>query len=488
MINKYLNGTSLIGIFVFSIVLNSCNVIKEKSPNKDDYPDQNYKWHHPYLPFFSANECIDVDSLKTKFDAETGKIIIEFELKDKDGVCYFGGSGNDNKKIWCYVSDSVNGEVYKIDDFTVTEKISKKTDNNAVYLILDHSGSMGERAYFVQDAVIELIKNKRLRDAFSVIKFDTKIFKEVSLTSEKGLLLQKFSRSGLTGFGGNTSLFEAMDFAVKDMESLNNFDNKLLIVFTDGQDNTDKQSKDKTLVEDALKNNVKIYSIDFSKKTDSNKMKVITKETKGKQYKIFQTVEIQNVFEDIYNDLTLSSLKYNISYTPKTYFGSHTTKFMICQEECIINKICPSIENIMPDSVQLHIYFEFDKAEIIDPNSLDQIDMVANYLSKNPKIKIKLNGHTDCRGTDKHNEILSQARADTVAAILTRKGISKTRIFTAGLGAKFPYIVTQAEHDKYHFLTTGVLLTCDYISKLSNEAEKEYAHSLNRRTWMIIIK
>ena len=58
-----------------------------------------------------------------------------------------------------------------------------------------------------------------------------------------------------------------------------------------------------------------------------------------------------------------------------------------------------------------------------------------NILSDNKNVKIELSCHTDSRGNDRDNLILSQARADHAAEYLIQKGINKDRIIAVGYGS-----------------------------------------------------
>ena len=60
-------------------------------------------------------------------------------------------------------------------------------------------------------------------------------------------------------------------------------------------------------------------------------------------------------------------------------------------------------------------------------------------MTEYPKAKIEVNGHTDSRGEDARNMILSQNRANAVQAYLIAKGISAPRILKAvGFGETSP--------------------------------------------------
>ncbi len=84
------------------------------------------------------------------------------------------------------------------------------------------------------------------------------------------------------------------------------------------------------------------------------------------------------------------------------------------------------------------VQFPFNSAELTI-TSHAQLDNVARVLAEYPKAKIEVNGHTDSRGDDALNLVLSQNRANAVQTYLIGKGISATRILKAiGFGETSP--------------------------------------------------
>lgn len=95
------------------------------------------------------------------------------------------------------------------------------------------------------------------------------------------------------------------------------------------------------------------------------------------------------------------------------------------------------------------IQFDFGKATI-SPSSYALLDKLANDLISSEGLKILLVGHTDNVGSEEQNQILSQARAESVKQYFLKKGIPSTRIDTEGKGSQEPIESnsTQAGRDK----------------------------------------
>ena len=59
-------------------------------------------------------------------------------------------------------------------------------------------------------------------------------------------------------------------------------------------------------------------------------------------------------------------------------------------------------------------------------------------MKENPKVEIRLEGHTDNRGVAKYNLKLSKDRVEAVRDYLIKRGISKNRITGKGYGGSRP--------------------------------------------------
>lgn len=80
-----------------------------------------------------------------------------------------------------------------------------------------------------------------------------------------------------------------------------------------------------------------------------------------------------------------------------------------------------------------NIYYDYDKYSIREDAARD-LDRLAEMMKKYPDIEIKLESHTDCRGTDEYNQKLSERRAKATLDYLIRKGVDKSRMTGVGLG------------------------------------------------------
>ena len=127
--------------------------------------------------------------------------------------------------------------------------------------------------------------------------------------------------------------------------------------------------------------------------------------------------------------------------TPKPKKRAPKKEIIIPKESTAVAE--KAIEKYIPKNVQ----FERTKTEIL-PQSFPELDRLAEFLTKNPEHKIKIEGHTDNVGNEEKNLQLSHSRARAVAAYLIKKGVHYERLSAEGFGGSRPLV--KSEGGKYH--------------------------------------
>lgn len=105
--------------------------------------------------------------------------------------------------------------------------------------------------------------------------------------------------------------------------------------------------------------------------------------------------------------------------TPPVNFKLEKAKDMIVKDE-------EGFEKIKMDP----IYFEYDKANIT-PQAAQALDGAVKLMNFYPDMIIKIEAHTDSRGSDKYNRSLSDKRAKATQQYLYSQGIAQNRIVSA---------------------------------------------------------
>ncbi len=84
------------------------------------------------------------------------------------------------------------------------------------------------------------------------------------------------------------------------------------------------------------------------------------------------------------------------------------------------------------------INFDTD-SDHLKPESSAVLKMVAAGLSKNPNLKLEIDGYTDSVGDKAHNLDLSKRRAQAVQTVLVSQfGVDASRLTSSGYGADKP--------------------------------------------------
>lgn len=85
------------------------------------------------------------------------------------------------------------------------------------------------------------------------------------------------------------------------------------------------------------------------------------------------------------------------------------------------------------------IYFDYDKADI-KPEFLAIVTAHAQYLNANPQRKLRLEGHSDERGSREYNIGLGERRAQSVRRALLLQGVNETQLTTVSYGEERPAV------------------------------------------------
>ncbi|MBU2020547.1 MAG: OmpA family protein [Bacteroidetes bacterium] len=153
----------------------------------------------------------------------------------------------------------------------------------------------------------------------------------------------------------------------------------------------------------------------------------------------------------------------NVSY-PNYSFYSNTFDMVSEEGQKSVYQNVPMVplSSTLP-TVLNNVFFDLNKASL-RPESFIELNKLVSFLQENGKVKIEIGGHTDTRGDDKENMILSTERAKSVYNYIIEKGIPASRLTFKGYGESSP-IKSDIE-----------------IAKLTDAKQIELAHQKNRRT------
>lgn len=153
------------------------------------------------------------------------------------------------------------------------------------------------------------------------------------------------------------------------------------------------------------------------------------------------------------------TLWYNEAGHLKDTFVVTKISFELAQKELI--EYHPSSPYLEGDS--LYVY-----------NMYQMLDSLAKQIKKDSSSFI-VEGHTDCRGSDKYSYRLSEARAQTIYNYLIDKGVSEEKLSFKGREGDFPRRLNRT------------VLSCTFIHSQKNKEHQEHMHQLNRRISIVRI-
>jgi outer membrane protein OmpA-like peptidoglycan-associated protein len=84
-----------------------------------------------------------------------------------------------------------------------------------------------------------------------------------------------------------------------------------------------------------------------------------------------------------------------------------------------------------------NVYFAFDKDNVREIYK-DEMDSIYNILADFPTYMVEIGGHTDAKGSEGYNIVLSKKRAKAAATYLVEQGVQEERIITKGYGESQP--------------------------------------------------
>ena len=90
------------------------------------------------------------------------------------------------------------------------------------------------------------------------------------------------------------------------------------------------------------------------------------------------------------------------------------------------------------------VYFEFDRSDI-QPEYQALVSAHGRYLSSNPAVRVRLEGHADERGSREYNIGLGERRAQAVRQLLLLQGVSPAQISTVSYGEERPAVLGSDE-------------------------------------------
>jgi outer membrane protein OmpA-like peptidoglycan-associated protein len=85
------------------------------------------------------------------------------------------------------------------------------------------------------------------------------------------------------------------------------------------------------------------------------------------------------------------------------------------------------------------VLFRTDSADL-RPGAIDKLAALSDYLKDNAGVRVSIDGFTDSRGSDAHNQDLSERRAASVRRAFAQMGVTEARFRVRGHGEANPLV------------------------------------------------
>jgi Ca-activated chloride channel homolog len=227
------------------------------------------------------------------------------------------------------VDDLTKSNFKVFEDKTLQTVISLQHQDTPVSigLLVDNSGSMNSKRAAVASAALDLVKASNPQDETFVINFSDQAYLDQDFTSDPGKLQNGLSHLSLSG---GTALYDTVVTAADKMERSAKRPRKVLILITDGDDNSSKLTLDDAIQRVRDMQGPIIYSIGLLFGGDKSRharrdLQALSSETGGIAFFPGSLKDIDSVAAEVARDIRN---QYAIAYhSPRASAGGyHTVK------------------------------------------------------------------------------------------------------------------------------------------------------------------
>jgi len=100
--------------------------------------------------------------------------------------------------------------------------------------------------------------------------------------------------------------------------------------------------------------------------------------------------------------------------------------------------------NLLALTFKGDVTFDTNSA-VVRPGLYSELNRVAGVMNQYPSTLIRVEGHTDSKGSNEYNMELSNRRANAVKSLLVQRGIAGSRIEAVGFGKSMPIASNDTE-------------------------------------------
>lgn len=446
---------------------NEDEVVFASAMDSSFFHTRRYKWNNqPYLDLYTAKLNEETSELKNalkfskKINTKYHEASVTFSPDNE--TMYFTRNnygkklrrdkkGVNNLKI--YRSQKIDGEwaeatevSFNSDDYSTGHPALSK-DGKQLYFVSDMPGSIGETDIFVVDVLDD--------GSFSEPKnlgpeINTEQKEMFPFINDKKLYFSSNGHVGLGGldvyevaFGGEDGFLEVRNLGVPvnsnkdDFSYIINEETQKGFFASNrdgGKGDDDIYSFKKLIIEEIPENLNAIAGVVTELVTGDVMPKALVELLDENNIKL-KEIETSEDGSFIFEDLD-SNTKYTLRTVKGTYFED-TRETATKDNETInvdvslrkLNEMIAVEDGIRKLKTEM-IHFNFDKSFIREDAS-KELDKLVSVMNEYPKMVIKIESHTDSRGSAVYNKYLSDKRAKSTRDYIIAQGIDESRIESA---------------------------------------------------------